>query len=214
MSIVDPLSCGFAKVAVYNILSSKLNLEMVDGEKNNEYKTRLLKTKYNEYTTQFCNITSFNIEYRQFTRNFTKITENIKTLEEKCREVKKEILETFSKTVRSDLSFEDKCGHSLMNCDGCMKKTNYRKALANLPIRDKKLQQKATKSGLYRDGELADITNTLVKTLDNSFKNVFFEKFTSQLKPNSKQIREVVRGIAKAAKEDIENKWDERVVET
>ena len=33
MSIVDPLSCGFAKVAVYNILSSKLNLEVVDGEK-------------------------------------------------------------------------------------------------------------------------------------------------------------------------------------
>ena len=101
-----------------------------------------------------------------------------------------------------------------MNCDGCMKKTNYRKALAKLTIRDKKLQQKATKSGLYRDGVLADITNTLVKTLGNFFKNVFIEKFTSQLKPNSKQIREVVRGIAKAAKEDIENKWHERVIET
>ena len=70
MSIVDPLSCGFAKVAVYNILSSKLNLEVVDGEKHNEYKARLLKTKYIEYTTYFCNITSFNIGYRQFTRNF------------------------------------------------------------------------------------------------------------------------------------------------
>ena len=98
-----------------------------------------------------------------------------------------------------------------MNCDGCMKKANYRKALAKFPIRDKKLQQKAAKSGLYRDEVLADIT--LVKT-DNSFKNVFDETFTSQLKPNSKQIREVVRGTAKAVKEDIENKWDERVVET
>ena len=61
---------------------------------------------------------------------------------------------------------------------------------------------------------MADITNTLVKTLNNLFKNVFNETFTSQLKPNSKQIREVVRGTAKAVKEDIENKWDERVVET
>ena len=101
-----------------------------------------------------------------------------------------------------------------MNCDGCMKKTNYRKALAKFPIRDKKLQQKAANSGLYRDGVLADITNTLVKTLDNSFKNVVNETFTSQLKPNSKQIRKVVRRTAKAVKEDIENKWDERVVET
>ena len=49
MSIVDSRSCGFAKVAVYNILSSKLNLDLVDGEKHNEYKARLLKTKYNEY---------------------------------------------------------------------------------------------------------------------------------------------------------------------
>ena len=53
-----------------------------------------------------------------------------------------------------------------------------------------------------------------MKTLDNPFKNVFNETFTSQLKPNSKHIREVVRGTAKAVKEDIENKWDERVVET
>ena len=101
-----------------------------------------------------------------------------------------------------------------MNCDGCMKKTNYRKALAKFLIRDKKLQQKAAKSGLYRDGVLADITNTLVKTLDNSFKNVVKETFTSQLKSNSKQIRKILRGTAKAVKEDIENKWDERVVET
>ena len=214
MSTADPLSCVFAKVSVYNIFSSKLNLEVVDREKCNEWKARLLKTKYNEYTTYFCNITSFNVEYRQFTRNFTKITDNIKSLEKGYKEVKKEILETFSKTVWSDLSFEDKCAHSLMNCNGCMKKANYRKALTKFPIPDEKLQQKAAKSGLYRDGVLADITNTLVKTLDNSFKNVFNETFTFQLKPNSKQIREVVRGTAKAVKEDIENKWGKRVVET
>ena len=107
-------------------------------------------------------------------------------LEKRYREVKKDILETFSKIVWSDLSFEDKCSHSLMNCDGCMKKANYRKVLVKFPIRDKKLQQKAAKSGLYRGGVLAAITNTLVKTLDNYFKKVFDETFTSQLKPNSK----------------------------
>ena len=188
MSIVDPLSCDFAKVAVYNILSSKLNLDVVDGEKRNEYMAKLLKTKYNEYTTYFCNITSFNVECRQFTRNFPKITDNIKSLEKRYRDVKKKILETFSKAVWSDLSFEDKCAHSLMHCDDCMKKTNYRKVIAKFPIRDKRLQQKAAESGLYRDGVLADITNTLMRTLNNSFKNVFNETVTFQIKPNSKQI--------------------------
>ena len=67
-----------------------------------------------------------------------------------------------------------------------MKKLNYRKFLAKFPIRDKKLQRKAAKRGLCRDGVLADITKPLVKTLNNSFKNVFNETFTSQLKPNSK----------------------------
>ena len=51
MSIVNPLSCGFANIAVYNISSSKLNLDVVEGEKHHEYKARLLKTKNNEYTT-------------------------------------------------------------------------------------------------------------------------------------------------------------------
>ena len=131
MSIVDSLSCGFAKVAVSNILSSKLNRNVVDGEKHKEYKTRLLKTKYNKYTTYFCNVTSFN---------FPRITDNIKSFEKRYRDLKKEILETCSKTAWSDLSFEDKCPYSLIRCDGCMKKLNYRKVLAKFPIRDKKLQ--------------------------------------------------------------------------
>ena len=61
---------------------------------------------------------------------------------------------------------------------------------------------------------LADITNTLVKTLNSSFKKVFNETFTFQLKPNSKQIQEVLHGTAKTFTEDIQKKWDERVVET
>ena len=78
----NSLSCGFAKVAVYNILSSKLSFDVVGGEKHNEYKAKLLKIKYNEYATYFYNITSFNVEYRQFTRNFPKITDNIKPRKE------------------------------------------------------------------------------------------------------------------------------------
>ena len=39
-----------------------------------------------------------------------------------------------------------------MNCDGCMKKANYKKVLAKLSMRDKNLQQKTAKNGLYWDG--------------------------------------------------------------
>ena len=47
------------------------------------------------------------------------------------------------------------------------------------------MQQIAAEKGLYRDGVLAGITNTLTKILNNSFKNIFSETSKSQLKPNS-----------------------------
>ena len=61
---------------------------------------------------------------------------------------------------------------------------------------------------------LANITNTLMKILNSSFKKLLNETFTSQLKPNWKQIQEVLHGTAKTITKDIENEWDEKVVET
>ena len=45
-------------------------------------------------------------------------------------------------------------------------------------MRDKKLQQEDA-GGLYLDGALADITNTLVKILDNSFKMYLMKRLNS-----------------------------------
>ena len=81
MSLIDPLSCGFAKVAVFNILSTKLDLPKDEGEKSNEYKGKILKVKYNQYITYFNEIDTINVEYRQFAQSFEKIIPNIKGLE-------------------------------------------------------------------------------------------------------------------------------------
>ena len=71
-----------------------------------------------------------------------------------------------------------------------MKNLVYQKTLA---ITDKKLQQKASKTGLYRDNVLADIKNLVVKKLDQTFKETFNESFLSQLKPKTKQLKEIKR---------------------
>ena len=70
MSLIDPLSCGFAKVAVFNILSTKLDLLKDEGGKLNEYKGKVLKVKYNQYITYFSEMDTFNVEYRQFVQSF------------------------------------------------------------------------------------------------------------------------------------------------
>ena len=97
MPLIDLLSCGFAKVAVFNILSTKLDLPKDEGEKSNEYKGKVLKVKYNHYITYFNGIDTFNVEYRQFVQSFKKIIPNIKSLGKSYRHKKQEILTTFSK---------------------------------------------------------------------------------------------------------------------
>ena len=59
MSLIDPLSCGFAKVAVFNILSTKLDLPKDEEEKSDEYKEKALKVKYNQCITYFNEIDTF-----------------------------------------------------------------------------------------------------------------------------------------------------------
>ena len=59
MSLIDPLSCGFAKVAVFNILSTKLDLPKDEEEKSDEYKEKVLKVKCNQCITYFNEIDTF-----------------------------------------------------------------------------------------------------------------------------------------------------------
>ena len=96
MPLIDPFSCGFAKVAVFNILSMKLDLPKDEGEKWNEYNGKVFKVKYNQYITYFNETDTFNVEYRQFVQSFKKIIPNIKGLEKRYGHKKQEILTAFS----------------------------------------------------------------------------------------------------------------------
>ena len=61
---------------------------------------------------------------------------------------------------------------------------------------------------------LADITNLVVKKLDRTFKETFDETFTSQLKPNTKELKEIKRETAKVIKDALQNKLKQRAIET
>ena len=80
MSLIDPLSCGFDKITVFNILSTKLDLPKDEGEKSNEYNGEVLKVKYNQYITHFNETYTFNVEYRQFVQSLKKLFLILKVL--------------------------------------------------------------------------------------------------------------------------------------
>ena len=162
-----------------------------------------------------CNWTSFNVEYRQFIRNFSEITDNIKSLQKRHKDVKQQILQFQNqygvifllKTNALTYWWTVMVAWKKQITENFLESSRWETKICN-----KKLQ-KVVFTGTERS-LLADITNILVKALNSFFKKVFNENFTSQLKPNSIQIQEVLHGTAKTITKNIENKWDERVVET
>ena len=71
VSIIDPLACGFAKVAVFSILCNKTELQKKIGESEKEWKSRELKLKFEQYKETY-NFVKFDIEYRQSVQNIKK----------------------------------------------------------------------------------------------------------------------------------------------
>ena len=71
VSIIDPLACGFAKVAVFSILCNKTELQKKIGESEKELKSRELKLPFEQDKGMF-DFVKFDIEYRQFIQNFKK----------------------------------------------------------------------------------------------------------------------------------------------
>ena len=53
-----------------------------------------------------------------------------------------------------------------------------------------------------------------MKKLDRTFKETFDETFTSQLKPNTKELKEIKRETAKVIKDALQNKLKQTAIET
>ena len=91
-------------------------------------------------------------------------------------------------------------------------------------MRDSKWRAKASKEGLFKNKVLSDIKNVVVNKLDEVYKSLFNETFTSSAgvtnTPNTasntqaRKVRKIQRSTAKLVKTNIENIWAERSVET
>ena len=80
MGILDPFSCAFVEVAVYNILCK--NIPKFQGESKTAYTPMLLNKQFSMYNDFFATKTNtrFKVEYKTFVNNFTEIKGNINTL--------------------------------------------------------------------------------------------------------------------------------------
>ena len=140
MSILHPLTCGFAKVVTFEHLTrNAIKNQNVAPTKN--AKGSNLKETY-EKLQLFFGIDYFKINYTTFRNKYPSIIDQIRSIGKQNPDVKEHILNTISKSEWSLLSGQLKSRQSLENCDGCLKKGIYRSVLAQFPINSLWLQKK------------------------------------------------------------------------
>ena len=114
MSILDLLSCGFAKIALYHTYLDKCDSKRQSNEKHIHFKGRLYKEQYKKFTYYFSDYQDlFNVDYKKFIDKFPAIVGNILSLDKRRVHVKKELLELFSLEQRNTLSDRKKREHRL-----------------------------------------------------------------------------------------------------
>ena len=165
MSILDPLTCGFAKVVTFEYLTRNViknqNVAPTKNAKGSNF-----KETYEELQV-FFGINYFKINYTTFRNKYPSIADQIRSIGKRNPDVKEHVFNTFSKSEWSLLSDELKSRHSLENCDGYLKKGIYRSVLAQFPIKSLWLRKKAEKADLFKEKNLRDITQKTLYKLNS-----------------------------------------------
>ena len=223
MSIIDPLTCGFVKVAVYTLLSNPTKLKKNENEKFTEFKSRDYKDRYNKFNEIFGHSENFKVQYQHFTTNFNKIKDNIKLLAKNNSSIKNQVLKVFSIEKWNNLSNEEKNVHSVYDCQACSINDSYRTFLAKFPNKSKKGRNKAEASGLNSvlSTVLVDTTNQIVNEYNKQYTKVFGKSFTEahELVIKNSHLKEkenrsdIEKKAMKKMSKNISEQWAETSVE-
>ena len=144
MSIISPTTCGFAKVAVYNVLTG---ITVKSGEKKKDLRNR----QFNILQKQFSdNVEHFNFEFKSFIDNFRKLITNMAylTKSKKTSPDKATILDVFSENNWVKLTVEQKQTHTLYECNGCMKDPQFKKIMGLFHNHSKEFKSIAKSKGI------------------------------------------------------------------
>ena len=96
ISIISPTSCGFAKVAVFNLLN-KINASANNGFQHKS-RNEDLRHHFDEFNKQFIGYNeNFNVQYRTFHTFSPKILGTLKSLQKRRSVDKATVMDVFSK---------------------------------------------------------------------------------------------------------------------
>ena len=210
MSIIDPLSCGFAKVCCYNIFTKIKNRsrESIGNPKHNQ--SQVLKERYQLFLEQFPGEIYGAVKYTSFSNTFKKIVPHLQSLGKKHPDKKNLLFDIFSSEKWSDLG-ERKKQHKIFDCSACLKNPSWKNALAMLPCKSRIHKNKAIKKGLIESSVLKDRTKEVFNKLNQEFKCEYNTSFSTYAKDYLHTNKPA--DIVKMAKKNIEEQFEETCVE-
>lgn len=215
MSMLDPLTCGFGRAAIYQILSDK-SIKRLQNENLKVYTSRVYKDQYAQYLQYFNNEKeNFHVEYEHFKLKFPKITKYLDDISKRKPQLKKQILEHFSEQTWKELG-EQRQRHCLNDCKGCLKDKKSRNFLSQLPVKNRHWKNKADQAGLYKKKALEDLTNTIITDLNSEYQTKYRTSFITQAKKHIPEFADTkakdLKAVAKAVVEDCEMQFEETSV--
>lgn len=215
MSLIDPLSCGFAKAIVHEVLKEKSSLLKDPDEAKKNYIGRVRTEQYNKVLDIFGH-EYFTVDNNLFKNKFINIIPLIQDINKRSPDSKKKLFQIFSLNVWLKLPEKKRELHSLFDCKGCLKDNIFRQTLSLLPIKCSRYKTKADKAGLFKDKELRETTENIVSYLDDKFQGEFNTTFTQSFlklnQPKKSGLKEKKK-LVRLVKEDIENQMAETCVQ-
>ena len=113
--ILNPLTCGFTKVLIYELFTSDFGVQLEGNKK--VWKGNVNKKRFEKFRERYPDYRKNDTSsYKAFVNKFPNIIENIKSLGKKDPAAKKSVLSKFSTDSWTNLEQLKKAKHSPTDC--------------------------------------------------------------------------------------------------
>ena len=181
-SLLNPLTCGYAKVAAYTIFKKPTAqlLKREPNEGSQKFKARVLQTQHKEFLDIFHDRPNdFKPEYKQFYISISKLKGLFVRWNKDNSVANKTYQDIFSVQNWGKLSKAKKEQHMLIKCKGCYH--HHSQIQASFPVKSKQLIASAKENPFYvadhipqqKPGKLKDITKNIYNSVNRSFEKSY-----------------------------------------
>lgn len=172
MSLLHPLTCGFAKVAAYETVKMPVEVEPIEKECTQSLKSRLQAKCLQQFHENFLTVMdNFTVSYKNSVHVFPLLKTKFSDWGKRYKTDVLQYTNTFSTESWKALTDEEKTQHKLENCDKCF--NHFYETFQLFPVRgpsNKKIWDERYKRKNQTETNALEAARKLVKDANSPFK--------------------------------------------